>query len=54
MAQKIKIILAVLSGNAIVINEEGNTTKVYVGANNDITKVKRVASDFFKQAYKLN
>ena len=50
---KFKLILSVLKGNAIVISEEENTTRVYVGVNNDTAKVKRVASDFFKQAYKL-
>lgn len=45
--------MAVLKGNAIVINEENNKTQVYVGVNNDTAKVKRVASDFFKHAYKL-
>lgn len=54
MRDKIKVLVAVIKGNAIVINEEQSGTKIYVGANNDTQNIKRIASEFFKLAYKLN
>lgn len=54
MLNKLRMMLSIIKGDAIVINSVGNNTKVYVGARNDKDTIKKVASDFFKEAYKLS
>lgn len=55
MKNKVKALLAVLRGNAIVINEAEGNTEVYLNIGQiNKAQIRRMSTELFKVAYNLN